>query len=327
MPNASTGWRMQQALLGLTLTAALAPLCTAATATGATAVDARPQPGSIAIGHGITLHYLEAGRGAPVVFVHGSIGDDSYWTDQIAAFSKRYRAIAYSRRYNFPNSNPAARGYSAVMDAQDLAAFIKKMHLGKVYLIGHSYGALTALFLATEHPELIRAVVLAEPPAVSLLQHLPAEQASIGQALFADIQARMIGPMKKAFAAGKRDQGVGIFINYVFDDPRAWERMPPADRADAMRDAHEWDVMMTSGTLFPTIDPAAIRKIRVPVLVMSGGASYKFLGYIDQEIVRLIPNSRSIVYPDAGHQMWYKYPTLCREDAEAFFDTGAAAAH
>ena len=324
MPNSSNGWGVLKAVLGLTLVAAQGSLCSPA---GAVATAAKPRAASIDIGHGITLHYLEAGGGTPVVFVHGSIGDDTYWTDQVTAFAKRYRAIAYSRRYNFPNTNPATRGYSAVVDAQDLAAFIKKMHLGKVYLIGHSYGALTALFLATEHPELIRGVVLAEPPAVSLLQHLPPEQASKGEALFADIQARMVEPMQKAFAAGKRDEGVGIFIDYVLDDPRAWKKMRPADRADTMRDAHEWDVMMTSGTLFPEIDPAAIRKIRVPVLVMSGGVSYEFLGYIDQEIVRLIPNSRSIVYPDAGHQMWYRYPALCREDAEAFFNAAAAAAH
>jgi pimeloyl-ACP methyl ester carboxylesterase len=324
VPNSSTGRCSLKAVLGLALLTALGPLCSPA---GAAATAAKPQAGSIDIGHGITLHYLEAGSGTPVVFVHGSIGDDAYWTDQVIAFGRQYRAIAYSRRYNFPNTNPASPGYSAVVDAQDLAAFIKKMHLGKVYLIGHSYGALTALFLATEHPELIRAAVLAEPPAVSLLQHLPPEQASKGEALFADIQARMVEPMQKAFAAGKGAEGVGIFIDYVLDDPRAWKKMPPADRADTMRDAHEWDVMMTSGTLFPEIDPAAIRKIRVPILVMSGGMSYKFLGYIDQEIVRLIPNSRSIVYPDAGHQMWYKYPALCREDAEAFFNAAAAAAH
>lgn len=291
---------------------------------GAAARAAAPRHGSVDIGHGITLHYIEEGSGPPVVFVHGSIGDYGYWSNQVAAFSDRYRAIAYSRRYDFPNTNPTTAGYSAIVDADDLAAFIRSMHLGKVYLIGHSYGALTALFLAAEHPELIRAVVLAEPPAVSLLQHLPAGQAPKGEAMFADIQARMVQPMKVAFAAGERDRGVGIFINYVFNDPGAWQKMTPSDRADIMRDAHEWDVMMTSGTFFPEIDPAAIRRIAVPVLVMSGGVSYKFLAYIDQEIVRLIPNSRSIVYPDAGHQMWYKYPVLCREDAEAFFDAVAA---
>ena len=284
-----------------------------------------PDLRTVNIGNGITLHYEEKGHGAPVVFVHGSIGDYSYWQDQVSAFGKRYRAIAYSRRYNYPNTNPFRQGYSAVVDADDLAALIRKLHLGKVFVVGHSYGALTALFLAARHPELLRAVVLAEPPAVTLLRHLPDEQAAKGDGIFADIQARMVDPMKVAFGRGDRESGVATFVDYVLDDPSAWVKMSSSDRADTMRDAHEWDVMMTRGTLFPEIDPAAIRAIRIPVLVMSGGVSYKFLGYIDQEIVRLIPNSRSIVYPDAGHQMWYKYPQLCRDDTEAFFEKSGRA--
>ncbi len=76
---------------------------------------------------------------------------------------------------------------------------------------------------------------------------------------------------------------------------------------------------MINGELFPEIDPYAIRQIRVPVLIMSGGVSYAFLQYIDQELVRLIPGAESVVYPDAGHKMWFKYPQLCRDDAMAFF--------
>ena len=271
------------------------------------------------IGDGITLHYVERGSGTPVVFVHGSLSDYSYWNEQLEQFSSRYRAIAYSRRYNFPNKNPARPGYSARTDANDLAALIGKLHLGKVYVIGHSYGALTALILATEHPELIRAVVLAEPPAISLLRQLPDEQAEKGQALFVDIQQRMVGPMRAQFARGNTDGGVGTFIDYVFKNPNAWSGMSQADRAATLRDAHEWEVMMTSGELFPQIDQAAVHQLRVPVLLMSGGASYEFIQYIDQELVRLIPNVESIVYPDAGHQMWLKYPKLCRDDAVQFF--------
>jgi pimeloyl-ACP methyl ester carboxylesterase len=87
----------------------------------------------------------------------------------------------------------------------------------------------------------------------------------------------------------------------------------------ALRAAHEWDLMMTSGQLFPEIDVAALAKISVPVLVMSGGTSYPFLQYIDQQLVRLVPGVQSIVYPEAGHQMWLIYPQLCRDDAIAFF--------
>jgi len=106
---------------------------------------AAPAIQAVEIGNGITLHYVDLGKGVPVIFVHGSLSDGGYWADQVREFAKRYRAIAYSRRYNFPNSNPARAGYSAAVDAEDLAAFIGALHLGRVVVIGHSYGALTAL--------------------------------------------------------------------------------------------------------------------------------------------------------------------------------------
>src|SRR5215472_14482606 len=101
---------------------------------------------AVEIGNGITLHYVDLGKGIPVVFVHGSLSDGGYWVDQLGEFAKHYRAIAYSRRYNYPNSNPTRAGYSAVVDAEDLAGLIGALHLGRVVVIGHSYGALTALF-------------------------------------------------------------------------------------------------------------------------------------------------------------------------------------
>ena len=72
------------------------------------------------IGNGITLHYLDEGKGAPVIFVHGWISDADYWAAEIQPFARHYRAIAYSRRYNYPNVNRARRGYSAVVAAEDL---------------------------------------------------------------------------------------------------------------------------------------------------------------------------------------------------------------
>src|SRR5258708_9115187 len=101
--------------------------------------------------------------------------------------------------------NRARTGYSSVVDADSLAAFIHALHLGRVVVIGHSYGALTALFLAAKHPELISALVLAEPPAISLLQHLPGEKMKIGEAMYQDIQRRMVLPMHQAFRSGDRD--------------------------------------------------------------------------------------------------------------------------
>ena len=303
------------------VTALLAVIMLGIGATQAVADElaAAPAPRLADLGHGIAVHYVEQGSGPTVVFVHGSLGDYTYWNDQLAAFAARYHAVAYSRRYSYPNQNPARAGYSAVVDAEDLAAFIRYLHVGRVYVVGHSYGALTGLFLAVRHPELLRALVLAEPPAVSLLQDVPSTRPGEGRRMYADIEKRMVAPMRAAFAAGDTSAGVGVFIDYVFHRAHAWETMPPEARDETLRDAHEWEVMMTTGTLFPRIEPRALERVRLPVLLMSGGKSYPFLNVIDEDLVRLIPGSRRIVYPDAGHQMWYQQPARCRADVEAFF--------
>jgi non-heme chloroperoxidase len=282
---------------------------------------APPPVRTVAIGHGIKLHYVEMGTGDPVVFVHGSLSDYSYWEDQLPHFAESYRTIAYSRRYNPPNMNPPRPGYSAVADADDLAALITRLHLGRVHVVGHSYGALTALFLAVRHPELVRTLVLAEAPAITLLGHLEGGRAETGRATLADIQERMVKPMRAAFRRGDREAGVRAFLSYVLNVPRAWDKMPPAARPETLEGAHEWDVMLTTGTLFPELPPEAVRKIRTPALLLSGERSYPFLGLIDEELARLLPAGRRIVLPGASHRMWYEQPEVCRQDVLDFWRT------
>src|SRR6266436_5209903 len=127
-------------------------------------------------GPDVTLHYVSVGRGQPVVMVHCGLEDYRAWAAQLAPLAAdHYRAIAYSRRYNFPNQNAAqcTMSYSAEVDARDLAMLFEKLHLGPVHLVGHSYGGLGALFFATEHPELVRTLTLSEPPLPAWVQQQP----------------------------------------------------------------------------------------------------------------------------------------------------------
>lgn len=270
------------------------------------------------IGDGIRLHYVEQGSGPPLIFVHGSLSDYTYWKPQFPFFTRDHRVIAYSRRYNWPNDNSAWPGYSAVTDADDLARFIAVIGLKNPVIVGHSYGALTALFFTVRHPGIAPALVLAEPPAMSLLNHVESADAAKAHAMFEDVQARMVTPMRVAFAKGEREKGVGVFIDYVFGGKDAWENFSPQDRADTMKDAHEWDVMMTKGTLFPDLPPDAVRRIDVPVLMFSGARSYPFLALTDAELARLLPNAQRVVIPGVGHQMWLQKGDICRARTAEF---------
>jgi pimeloyl-ACP methyl ester carboxylesterase len=269
------------------------------------------------IGQGVSLHYAEAGLGAPVVFVHGSLSDYSYWSDQVPAFARERRAIAYSRRYNWPNQNAPVRHYSAITDAEDLAGLIAALNLKGAHIVGHSYGAFAALILAARRPELVRTLVLAEPPAVSLLAHVPGEDAAKGKAMLADIRAHMVAPMRAAFAKGKREDGVASFIDYVSGHPEAWANLPAEAKEAMLRGAGEWDVMLTKGELFPELPPEAVQRIAAPTLLISGGKSYPFLGLIDEALLGLLPHAQRLLLPDAGHQMWLQQPDACRQAALA----------
>ena len=46
----------------------------------------------------VELHYVEQGRGVPIVFVHGSVDDYRSFEPQLAPLSQNYRVISYSRR-------------------------------------------------------------------------------------------------------------------------------------------------------------------------------------------------------------------------------------
>jgi pimeloyl-ACP methyl ester carboxylesterase len=177
---------------------------------------------------------------------------------------------------------------------------------------------LVALFLAVRHSQLVRDVILAEPPAVSLLTHLTGPEAKSGMDSFHDIQRRMVEPMQQAFRRGDRNASVAISMDYVFNDPHAWEKMGESLRQERSHNAHEWNVMTTSGTLFPEIRPRKIEKITVPTRLLSGAKSYPFLALISEDLARLLPKRQNIVLPDAGPQMWDQKPEPCRRDAENF---------
>ena len=64
--------------------------------------------------------------------------------------------------------------------------------------------------------------------------------------------------------------------------------------------------------------PQAVQNISAPVLLLMGAKSYPFLGVIGRELARLLPTSRTIVFPNTGHQMWLQEPEECRTDVEHF---------
>src|SRR2546421_5932921 len=115
--------------------------------------------------NGARLAYVERGEGEPVVFVHGSICDLTFWEPILEPVGRHVRAIAYSRRWAWPNE-PIPDGVLDSIDvhAKDLIALIEELRIGPVHLVGNSFAAFISLVVACDLPDLVLRLVAPQPP-------------------------------------------------------------------------------------------------------------------------------------------------------------------
>jgi pimeloyl-ACP methyl ester carboxylesterase len=255
----------------------------------------------VTIDDGVELHYVERGKGAAVLFIHGTLGDYSVWDGQLGPFDETYRAIAYSRRYNYPNANKLRPNHSAIVEAEDVTAFIKKLDLGKVHVVGHSYGGYTALFLAVQHPELVRTLTLAEPPVVFAGDRIE------------DAKERLVKRARAAFEKGDPEGAVRTIVNSSQEG--RYDKIPEPFRKLLLRNAKELEALVTSDNVYPALERDAVRKIAAPTLLLSGEKSSASQKSVDEELERLLPEKlqQRVIIRDADHGMWFQRPEACRK--------------
>jgi pimeloyl-ACP methyl ester carboxylesterase len=263
--------------------------------------DRPPEPRKVAVADEVELHYVERGKGVAVLFVHGTLGDYSVWDAQLGPFAQTYRAVAYSRRYNYPNTTKLQPKHSAVVEADDLAALIKKLDLGKVHIVGHSYGGYTALFLGVAHPELVRTLTLAEPPIVWTGDPVP------------HAKKQVIRQARTAFAKGDTEGAVRAVVDSSREG--TYDKIPEPLRKLVLRNTRELEALVTSENMYPALERDAVRKLAVPTLLLSGEKSPPSQESIDKELERLLPEKtrQRVIIRDADHGMWFQQPEAYRK--------------
>ncbi len=254
--------------------------------------------------NGDTLHYLDIGKGDPVVFVHGSIGDYRAWEAQIDTFATKYRVIAYSRRYAWPNAQPLSDtlDYSAAQHAKDLAQLIETLDLGPSHLVGHSWGGFTVLKMAIDHPKLVKSMVLGEPPASTLIV------GSIkGDSLIVDFQNNVLNPAGEFFARQQKDSAVATFVAGVMGSKEVYRAVPDEVRKRWLMNTTESEGGLITDSWTP-ISVSEVRQLKIPTLLLNGEYSPRLFGKIVDTLVTLLPNSELKILPKASHGLQGENP-------------------
>lgn len=116
----------------------------------------------ITVSSGVRLHYQQLGSGPDVVMVHGITGNLAVWHLHIVpALTEHFRVLTYDLRGHGYSDTPPT-GYSPDAMADDLLGLLDCLELDRPAIIGHSFGADVALYLAARHPERTRQVIAIE---------------------------------------------------------------------------------------------------------------------------------------------------------------------
>lgn len=114
---------------------------------------------------GVRLHYYRTGTNGkpPILLLHGVTDNGLCWTRVARDLQSRYDVVMTDAR-GHGTSDRIGGEFSIDLLADDAAGFVRELHLQQPYVFGHSMGAITAAVLAARYPELVRALVLEDPP-------------------------------------------------------------------------------------------------------------------------------------------------------------------
>lgn len=259
------------------------------------------------------LHYHEQGSGEPILFVHGSLGDYRSWGPQLEWFSQHYRAVSYSRRYHYPNlwKDDGSR-YSAGLHGGDLIGFIEALGLAPVSVVGASFGGYTTLLAALRRPDLMKKLVICEPPIFPWLKEIPG-----GGAYWESFMGGAWIPARQAFAREDMEQGVRLFLDGVLG-AGSYARLPEAFRNRALDNARELMAETNSPDNFTQITLAQVAQVQIPTLLLRGEWSPKLFHLILDRLAACLPDCRQAEIPQASHSMAAMNPAAFNQTVYSF---------
>jgi pimeloyl-ACP methyl ester carboxylesterase len=116
-------------------------------------------PGNVIHVNGIDLHYVDRGKGEPLLLVHGFNSCAADWGSIADALAQDYRLIIPDLRGHGWSTEPAS-SFSTLRSSDDISALLNSLGLRRVRAIGLSMGGMVLLHLATREQDRISSMVL-----------------------------------------------------------------------------------------------------------------------------------------------------------------------
>jgi pimeloyl-ACP methyl ester carboxylesterase len=246
---------------------------------------------------GAKLYTQIHGRGPPIVFLHGGMAFFENSFERQREYFSTYRTVVGIDQRGHGHSPDGPWSLSYQMMADDTAAIIERLGFGAVDVVGHSDGANLALILARDHPQLVRRLVIS---GANIRVDLSAEEKRHTQ-----WSPQQLAGHLREVADGLPPWFLPDYSKVSPDGPEHWMTL-------LAKNYEMW--------LQPVvIEPADLKKISTPVLVMAG--DHDLISVEETvEMFRDLPNGQLIIVPASNHATFNKRPELVNLAIREFLD-------
>lgn len=265
-------------------------------------------------GYPVQIAYGEKGIGKPLIFLHG-MGSWSYnWRNSIAPLSKYFRVICFDAKgYGF-SEKPLSRREDNGHQVIELERIIQALCDEPPVIVAESLGALVALALAQENPQLIGRLVVVNAPifaeqlphwAMSLLAHAPLE---IVQTIDSLRLAYLLAPVVREIMAIER-RGVLFDPSILTQEDVYWITYPFIELPGTLvKVAEELQIAAREIENFQENKPNMLSKIqnnldaiRCPTLILWGEQDSWFPASHGEKLHQRLLNSRLQILSNCCH--------------------------
>lgn len=252
----------------------------------------------------VSYYVQVAGKGQPIVLLHGFSGDVHTWTWIQNALAKTYQVVALDILGHGKTDSPKDHTrYQMEEVIQDLREIFQKLNLTDVYLLGYSMGGRLALAFSLAYPEKVK--------------HLILESSSPG--LKTDAKRRERKAHDEWLARNILENGMAWFVAYWRDVPIFSSTSLNDKEKEARLERFYTQQKKASpiglanslfgmGTGMQESYWNQLAQISFQTTLICGTNDEKFCT-INKDMQKHIPNAEIFFIDDAGHRVHLEQPT------------------
>jgi proline iminopeptidase len=283
---------------------------------------------------GVLIYYKALGNGEPLVVVHGGPGaSHDYFLPYLLPLAKSNRLIFIDERGSGRSQKlEDPSGYTVENMVEDVEDLRVALGLGKINLLGHSYGGVLAEAYALKYQEHISHLILCST--FHSTKQLNDVFVQMKASMAPELRAR-IDKMEQAglFGNGKEYEKRRYTTDYMVAAwgegyfPYLYGKHPDPTFDPAAMGNMSWDLYRTmwgshgefvvDGNLTSVEYADRLGTIKVPTLITVGDHD-EVAPSIAQDMNAKIPGSKLVVLPDSGHMTFVDQPELFLKTVDEF---------